>query len=174
MLSEIFRAAVSLVQSPITAYDALLTKHPFKLVRRIVILSMTPILAVYVAGSWDGPLRYILVAFTPLFSLLSWVLQAGILTLFTRIMGSKGSFRTNLLIFGYAQSPMLMLLPALLLPLGFLYLLTAVLNTWSVFFLYIGLARGHQLSRGRQFFVLLGSQFLLPALAVSIVLLLSH
>ncbi|MGE5549454.1 MAG: Yip1 family protein [Bacteroidota bacterium] len=173
MLRQILIAATWLVRSPIAAYHALLDRKPYSLVRWIILLGMSPIVGLFFVESLgtvrvgEAPLPkdllYILVpVLTPIFVLTGWTLQSFILTVFSRLAGSRVPFRVNLLIFGYAQVPYLLSLPALFLPLDFLRALLFFLNGWSLVFLYLGLNVGHGLGRGRTLFILIFSQLLAP------------
>ena len=162
MLREMLAAAIRLVRSPVAAYNAILTEKPYPLVRRIVLLGLTPLYALISisTGLVTGPYKYVLVALTPFMVLLEWIFRAAFLTAIAHLFGSKAPFRINLLVYGYAQSPYLLAIPALLLPIKFLSFLILFLNGWSMLFLYIGLALAHGLSRNRTLLVLLVSQFL--------------
>ncbi|MGE5599036.1 MAG: YIP1 family protein [Bacteroidota bacterium] len=165
-----------LVRSPVAAYQALLEKRPYSLVRWIVLLGMSPSAGLlYVetlqqfaaeqgAAIQGFPLYLAVLVAAPLTVLIGWLLQSALLTLVSRLAGGRATFRTTMLIFGYAQAPYLLTLPALFLPLGFLPLLLLFLNGLTLFYLYLGLLLAHGLGRGRTLFVLLAGQLLLPLL----------
>ncbi|MGE5528047.1 MAG: YIP1 family protein [Patescibacteria group bacterium] len=176
MLRETLSLAIRLVRSPAAAFDALLATKPYSAVIRLVLAALAPVTAVSLAGYLPGISRLLLVLLTPPLVFGGWLVWSAVMTVFTRLLGGGGGFLTNLLVYGYAQVPYILALPALLavvaglLPFDVPAFILFFLNGWSILLLYIGLARGHGFSRGRALAALLGGQMLLPLLLAFLVL----
>ena len=182
-MKELLTAALWLVRSPFTAYQAMLANRPLRVISRIVLLSRAPVNAAILAtiipllqkqGVFDiriPRLDLVLVLAAPLLALGEWLLSTALLAFVARLAGSRTRFSDTLLVYGYAQVPYLFVLPSLLFPFSVLQLALFVANGWSLILLYIGVFLSHGLGRGRTLFILLAGQLLIPLLLSSAVFL---
>ena len=118
-MKELLTAALWLVRSPFTAYQAMLANRPLRVIGRIVLLSRAPVNAAILAtiipllqkqGVFDvriPRLNLVLVLAAPLLALGEWLLSTALLAFVARLAGSRTRFSDTLLVYGYAQVPYL-------------------------------------------------------------------
>jgi hypothetical protein len=180
-LRETIAAMLWLVRSPIEAFDAMLAKKPFRLILRIVFLGLSPAAAATLFQIIKKPpfdqislkgssLQAFVILGALVMAVMQWFFDAFLLAVFVRFFGGKLPFRMNLLIVGYAQTPYLFSLPALLFSREAFAIALLFCRGWSLLFLYVGIMRGYGFTRGRALAVLLFCQFFVPLLLILILM----